>query len=317
MNRQYSREDLFRMNQQDAKGMRDKKIAERQARVNQERMELENINRELELTKMREQNTKLQRMNEMKDEYNQFIITKQNSKEESKRIIRSKKEAELTGTFKIGGENREIKKRTYDDVTDGLVLNPSRNVPNSSQRGRIEQEPEIKQSVPIRRKIQGYNIINHSDSNTFSNKENNLIVENKPSFNQLGIQSNPIHDNTSKYNTHSNSNNPYVQKDIEGIENLENYHRHYDINSSKPKGSHHYIAEGGDDKVKRYYEEYLKQKLNEEEKINKYEEYKHDYNNENNYEYEMKNYNSRVAERTGENENLEQLNEIYVYIILI
>jgi len=315
MNRQYSREDLFRMNQQDAKGLRDKKIAERQARVNQERMELEKINRELEQTKMREQNTKLQRMTDMKDEYNQFILTKQHSKEESKRINRSKKEAELTGTFKIGGDNREIKKRSYDDVTDGLVLNPSRNVPNSSQRGRREQEPEMKQSVPIRGKSQGYNIINHSDANTFF-KENNTIVDNKPSVNQQGIPSNMINDYTSKYNTHSNSHYPYVQKEIEGIENLENYHRHYDINSSKPTSIHHNRAESRDDKVKRYYEEYLKEKLNDEEKINKYEEYKHDYNNENKYEFEMKNYNSRVAERTGENENLEHLNEIYVNIIL-
>lgn len=313
MNRQYSKEDLSRINQYDAKEARDKKIAERQARVNAEKMELEKINRELEFTKMRDQNNKLQRMTEMKEEYNQFILSKQQNKEEFKRNFRSKKDSELRGTFKIGGENREIKKRTYDDVTDGLLLNPGRQVPNSSQRGRVEQpsETEIKMNIHQRGKSQGYNIINHSAYNT-ANRENILNYGNSQSINnQQFARNNVSNDYHSKYNTNVNG---YTSKEIEGIENLENYHRHYDINTNnRPVIKDN--QDTSDNKVKKYYEDYLKQKQSEgkeeEEKFQPDQEIYNDYHNE----YNKYNYESELKNEKEKFNQINQLNDRNVNII--
>jgi hypothetical protein len=311
MKRQYSREELSKINQYDAKDARDKKIAERQARVEAEKMELDRINRELEFTKMRENNQKIQKMNEMREEYNQFIVSKQQIKEENKRNTRSKKESEVTGTFKIGGENREIKKRTYEDVTEGLLLNPTRQPPNSSQRGRREEpvESEMKSNMPSRGKSQGFNIINHSAYNT-DNKEGNLNFEYRTGKKMPNINNNNIDSISGKFNSNVNS---YTPKEIEGIENLENFHRHYDINPNNRPMIFSDKNEGSDSKVKKYYEEYLKKK-EEEEKIQRNDDYYNEYNNQyNNYAHEA---DIKYEKQRIENINqMDHINDLHVKII--
>lgn len=287
MKREYSREDLFRSNQMNANLLRDKKIAERQARVNEEKLELEKINRELEFTKVKEQNLKNENMNRIKEEYSQHLSTKQQFNQESKRSSRNGKETEPRGTFKIGGEHREFKKKTYDDVTNGLIINPSSRLSGSSQLSRRMPEEQNSNAGNLhqRGKSQGYNIINHSVYNSEANTENTQNRQNTPN--------NPS-TSYSKYNT--------VHKEVDGIENLENYHRHYDINSGNRTKTEVIPSNVniGEEKMRRYYEDYLNKKLNDEndhvnDKI---------YNDRNQYEPVYK------AEEYPEN------NEKYVNIII-
>ena len=165
MNRQYSREGLLNIYQQEAKDTRDRKIAERQNRVLEERKTLDNINKQLEIEKTEKHNVKFQKMNEMREEYNKMLMRKQ-EETENKRKPR-KDSDDLNGTFKIGTDNREIKRKTYDEISDALVINPMKD--NSNTRGRMEDRTNsismhLGNHPPKRGKSQGYNIINHYNS---------------------------------------------------------------------------------------------------------------------------------------------------------
>jgi hypothetical protein len=293
MKREYSREDLFRSNQMNANVLRDKKIAERQARVNEEKLELERINRELEITRVKEQNIKNENMNRMKDEYSQFVSNKHQFNQESKRSSRNGKETEPRGTFKIGGEHREFKKKTYDDVTNGLIINPGRRLPGSSQLSTRIPEEQHSNAVNLhqRGKSQGYNIINHAVFNSDVNREN--------THNKQNTQNNP---STTYYSCNPYSKYNTVHKEVEGIENLENYHRHYDINNSNKTNLEVTPSNvnSGEEKMRRYYEDYLNKKLNDE----------NDYVNDKLYNYGNHNESGHKAEEYQGN------NEKYVNIII-
>jgi hypothetical protein len=192
-------------------------------------------------------------MNEV-DSYNQNVQKKQIESEVNPRNRRSKHDDDF-GTFKIGGENREIKKRTYDDYTNSLVLNPTR------ETGAITQQQT---SYSIRGKSNqrnNFNIINHTQSdyynqnnkpevsyerNIHSNPINNYNprVENNPrdsgkyrQVNELNAREIPNNiqpgnfENQNPYNVKNNynyppSNNEYI-----------NHMNHYDPNSYEGKGN--------------------------------------------------------------------------------
>jgi hypothetical protein len=98
--------------------------------------------------------------NDRVDSYNQMAQKKATEVEVNPRKVRKGKHDDDYGTFKIGGDNREIKKRTYDDYTNSLVINPTREGGNQGigmsnngpmVRGKSQQRPN-------------YNIINHTQS---------------------------------------------------------------------------------------------------------------------------------------------------------
>jgi hypothetical protein len=117
---------------------------------------------------------------------------KQSESEVNPRKGRKGKHDDDYGTFKIGGENREIKKRTYDDYTNSLILNPTR------ETGNVQQ-PTVGVNGPSGRgysksKPTGYNIINHTQSD-YHNPDNMMKQYKEPERN---IHSNPINHNPRK-----------------------------------------------------------------------------------------------------------------------
>ena len=324
MNTQYSRDGLLKTYQNEANEHRDRKLQEKQNRVIEERKALELINREMEEEKRNAQYIKMRRMNERLDDYNQMMVRKQDEKDNAKGRIRNKND--YVGTFKIGGENREFKKKNYDDVSNTLVLNPMKGNLNV-ERGRNElmQESRYKNQQQ-RGKSQGFNIINHSNVDDFGGKPNHTNQDfargnpNEMNMKNYNDQFNPnvnvnphyinsnrnphIPQNKQVYNPQANplpNSHPYptdyYTKEPEGIENLENYpYGDKEINSL-PKN------EMEDPEFQKYYEEFLLQKMQEEElakgnisnnpkiptTMNEYEAYKNQNSNQNQKFYEDQN----------------------------
>ena len=160
MNRQYSRDGLLKQYQIEASGNRDRKIAEKQIQVLEERKVLDYLNMQMEQEKRQTAEVKNKRTNDRVNDYNTMIMKKQ-SERDNNTAPHGKKKEDL-GTFKIGGENRQIKRKTYDDISNDLILNPTRT--NIQSEGMNRQgRNEVQNSVPQSRgKSQGFNIINHS-----------------------------------------------------------------------------------------------------------------------------------------------------------
>ena len=112
--------DLFKDNIHQAEGDRDRKYHERQQQLNEERASIEVLNRQL---------AEEERMNKAKKEairnaqYQEYANYMKNKYEDPKRG-RSRGDIEI----KIGGENRMLTRKTYDDVSNGLILNPKKSL---------------------------------------------------------------------------------------------------------------------------------------------------------------------------------------------
>jgi hypothetical protein len=141
-----------------------------------------------------------------------------------------KKNKEIQGTYKIGGENRQIKRKNPDEQYDKMNLNPTRieNYHNNLDFAYLGNEQIIKN----RARSQGYNIINHEIFNkTIKNLKNNLLKT------------------ATKLSNNSNNNNQH------------DFYSYQKENKNKNENENIY----SDEKYANLYEEYLK-KISEENK---------------------------------------------------
>ena len=297
MNRQYSRDGLLNEYQKEAKEIRDKKIAERQNRVEEERNLLDQINKKFESEKSEKQNLKLQRINEMKEENNKILWKKQ---EQAESVRKARKEDyDTVGTFKIGNDKREIKRKSYDEISDALVINPMKN-----NRGRIEGDrnnnnPIINNVYPsaVRGKSHGFNPINHTAhegayypiSNNFEHKnvisninDQKFNLNNTNSVNQQYIQHNDY--NLAEINSNfdnpqqnamnhltevpsSNYQSHYEEKEISQDRMFANNNNNYRINQLQADNNSHINNnnhEINDPDFHKYYQEYIRKRLADE-----------------------------------------------------
>lgn len=282
MNRQYSRDGLLKMYQQEASDNRDKKAQEKQSRLMEERVALDALNREIEQEKRTQYNSKMQRMNERMEEYNHMLQKKQFEKEENRN---RKKGKDDLGTFKIGGENREIRKKNYDEVSNNLVLNPMRENVQMGSRGRNETTS----GAQVRGKSQGFNIINHTAYDSmpkmsYGRVNNMMNGENERTGNMSNNMQNIMQNNNFNQVT---SDRNQMNREVEGIENLENFpysreigkerierggereqpnypQREQTVQREEPSYSNP-NPEYDEAEFQKYYEEYMRQKMREEE----------------------------------------------------
>lgn len=233
MNRQPSKEELLRMYQQEANLNRERKALEKQSRQNEERETLDRMNREIETERRNQQNRKAYITNERMTDYKNFMQKKSEETVERRRVTK-KNDDNIAG--KIGGENRTFKRKNYEETSNNLILNPTREFigrgrNTESDLGYDPNQPRGKSQAQARG---GYNIINHTENNR---------RENIPSEVQEYIREERGNEQV----------NPKMHGEVEGIENLENYNPNVEV---KPQTSE-------DEEYIKYYE-YMRRKEEEE-----------------------------------------------------
>lgn len=184
--------DLFKDNIQQAEGDRDRRYQERQQQLNEERASIEVLNRQL---------AEEERMNKAKKEairnaqYQEYANYMKNKYEDPKRG-RSRGELEI----KIGGENRTLKRKTYDDISNGLILNPMTEKAPDRQNRELIQQPYNNQIKRQRGNSHGYNIISGA---IYDGKTNNITpvqqINNMPPKYEDYRRDQPPQDNYQQY----------------------------------------------------------------------------------------------------------------------
>ena len=163
--------DLFEDNVHEANGLRDKKAIERQQRLRNEQLQ----------------------------EYSNYLKQKYEDPNYNKR---GKNKGEIA--IKIGSENRQITRKTYDEVSNGLIINPMREKASERQsRQQIEENNYGTQVKAMRQRGQshGYNIIsnafyddnsNHNlNTNNYAKGSYGNVERTQPQFNRQQEQNKP------------------------------------------------------------------------------------------------------------------------------
>ena len=163
--------DLFEDNVHEANGLRDKKAIERQQRLRNEQLQ----------------------------EYSNYLKQKYEDPNYNKR---GKNKGEIA--IKIGSENRQITRKTYDEVSNGLIINPMREkAPERQSRQQIEENNYGTQVKAMRQRGQshGYNIIsnafyddnsNHNlNTNNYAKGSYGNVERTQPQFNRQQEQNKP------------------------------------------------------------------------------------------------------------------------------
>lgn len=287
MQRQPSKEELAKYYQIGVAENQMKKASDKNIRIEEEKRMLDRLNREIEEENKHKMNAKIQRNNEMMEDYNQSQHRKQIDKEG----IKGKRNNSQfdDANFKIGGENREIKRKNYEDVTNNLVLNPGRK--NEVRNARVELQDMGAIRQQNRGRSQGYNIINHSNPDPNANNNYNIARINndnqKQSESDRGIPQNNQHmEVLDNYNP--NNVNPYAN-----VNNNYNYKsNNVQQQNSKP--------EFDEAEYEKYYQEYIRQKEaaegKDEKQINSFNDYEkfQQQNQQQNYNYENSAQNQEI-----------------------
>lgn len=150
------------------------------------------------------------------DQYKQDYMSFMNNR--TKEVIRkSKSKLGELNTFKIGNENREYKRKNYQEVTDNLVLNPT------NSKNVILNDMNVVRNNIARGQGNNYNII----SNAYNNQQYGEHMKNYTSKEYRHVNNNDNYDKFGR--VISNQDTPKqglpqdTPKPIEGIEHLENY----------------------------------------------------------------------------------------------
>ena len=106
--------DLYTQNVNFANEKHDKRIMDRQKEIENDRESLKRLNQELEEEKKFEKNKKKQIQNQQLLEYQAYMQQKYSQTPQQRENIQ----------IKIGGENRILHKKSYNEENDNLVLNP-------------------------------------------------------------------------------------------------------------------------------------------------------------------------------------------------
>lgn len=164
-----SKAELMRHYQTEVYDQKSRKAQEKHERINQERIEMNRLQKELENEKKFKQQNKADLMNAQKAEYDSYLTRKKTNLRELSLNPHRKKDSEPQGTYKISGENREIRRKNYDDALENLNLNPTRRENNSGLGGAAAFNSDYAQQRSLqnqaaamnRGRSQGYNILNH------------------------------------------------------------------------------------------------------------------------------------------------------------
>lgn len=201
INNAYAQEQLLKQYQSEATDFKSKKTIEKQDRINQERSDMERLQRELDEEKKIKLQSKADLMNSQKAEYEKYLNGK-NVKMREKSLNYHRKDSEPQGTFKIGGENREIKRKNYHDETENMNLNPTRKENNQNFNNQINhnyyaQQRENAAINMLRNRSQGFNIINHEVRT--KNQERNIGRQTENMTHQDTQVMNNNHNNLENY----------------------------------------------------------------------------------------------------------------------
>jgi len=167
-NQKTNKTELLPLYQKEVEESRKRKIQDKSNKITEERQQMKQVNDQLEQESQTRIENKQNFVNAQRQDYEKYIsekVTRQKSGDFRK------KRSEPQGTFKIGGENREIKRKLKDDFESELPLNPTRNVhiptqPGSNQKDDVlyeNIESNVESNANImqqnRNRSQGYNII--------------------------------------------------------------------------------------------------------------------------------------------------------------
>ena len=117
----YNRDQLMKNYQSEILENKNRKFNDKLQNLQQERIEMQKLQTELDNEKLRKIQSKNDIINSQRNDYNNYLNSKTNMREKTIQI--GKKNTELQGTYKIGGENREIRRKNYDDINDRMNLN--------------------------------------------------------------------------------------------------------------------------------------------------------------------------------------------------
>lgn len=262
-NRRINNAELLHQYQTEAEDNRTRKLQEKSNKITQERQQIKQMNDQLQQESQTLLQNRQNQINAQRQDYEKYMsekITRQKSGDFRK------KTSEPQGTFKIGGDNREIKRRHKDDLESDLPMNPTRNAQIPNQPGINQRDNAYYENLTSnanivqqnRNRSQGYNIIS-GQASQMTNKveygrnegynagnDYNAYGGNKPETPKLrhNIQTkannasyNPIsHTDNSNYysnsvSTNANANN-YNYKNPRNAANLNdnrNLNRNYNI----------------------------------------------------------------------------------------
>lgn len=182
MSKKPNNPDLLRQYQTEAEDHRTRKIQEKSNKINEERNEMRQLNDQLEQESQTIFQNRQNHINSQRQDYERFMTEKVSRQKSSDY---RKKTSEPQGTFKIGGEDREIKRKNKNDFESDLPLNPTRNVniPNSninnynSNNNKLNNEyyENLNSNMNIlqqnRNRNQGYNIISGQTAQQSANAQ--------------------------------------------------------------------------------------------------------------------------------------------------
>ena len=156
--------EMFKDNINEANVLRDRKIMERQQRLNEERATIDALNRDIAEEDRLKHAKKAAIRNEQFQEYQNYLKTKY----EEQGMGYAKRSKDNISN-KIGSENRRLSRKTYDQVNDGLCLNPMKDNSNYNVGMRNEvsgnnEDYYVGQVQQMRKRGQshGYNIISNA-----------------------------------------------------------------------------------------------------------------------------------------------------------
>ena len=151
---------MFKDNINEANVLRDRKLLERQQRLNEERANIDALNRDIAEEDRLKNAKKAAIRNEQFQEYQNFLKTKY--EEQNSYAKRSKDNI----PNKIGSENRRLSRKTYDQMNEGLCLNPMKDntVVRRNDPPANKDDYYVGQVQQMRKRGQshGYNIISNA-----------------------------------------------------------------------------------------------------------------------------------------------------------
>lgn len=173
--------EMFKDNINEANVLRDRKLMERQQRLNEERATIDALNRDIAEEDRLKHAKKAAIRNEQFQEYQNYLKTKY----EEQGMGYAKRSKDNISN-KIGSENRRLSRKTYDQVNDGLCLNPMKDNNVGMRRNEVSGNNEdyyVGQVQQMRKRGQshGYNIISNAVyDNSNSNGSGNGVISSTP-----------------------------------------------------------------------------------------------------------------------------------------
>lgn len=198
MNRRTNNEELLRHYQTEAQDIRSRRQQDKTNRINEEKQYIKQMNNELEQESQIRFQNKLNSMNAQREDYQRFL-TEKNTRQKSGDF--RKKTSDIQGTFKIGGDNREIRLKHRENYGNEITQNI--NTINQIPKAPVNYNTENNYSNNLttkaniakqnRNKSLGFNIINHqTDINS-----NNI---------------NRVNNYNSNYNAYAETSQPEIPK---------------------------------------------------------------------------------------------------------